>query len=149
MGCFQTTVMARPTNVTPSSDMPSLEIMAYYDDAEICNPLGSRAKKHKLGKCVLPRSQVCALKCYNPFYLSALFYYTLGNISPKYRSSLQSIQLFAVLKSSHLQQYGCDKVLEPLMNDIKALEKVLQRPIRQSDENVIVFAFCFNIRRQG
>lgn len=28
----------------------SLEILAYYDDAEVCNPLGSRAKKHKLGK---------------------------------------------------------------------------------------------------
>ena len=28
---------------------PSLEIMAYYDDVEVCNPLGSRDKMHKLG----------------------------------------------------------------------------------------------------
>lgn len=36
------------------SEIPPLEIMAYYDDVEVCNPLGSRAKKHKLGmKCPL------------------------------------------------------------------------------------------------
>ena len=28
----------------------ALQIIAYYDDVEVCNPLGSRAKKHKLGK---------------------------------------------------------------------------------------------------
>ena len=28
----------------------SLQIILYYDDVEICNPLGSKAKKHKLGK---------------------------------------------------------------------------------------------------
>ena len=27
----------------------SLEVLAYYDDVEVCNPLGSRAKNHKLG----------------------------------------------------------------------------------------------------
>jgi len=27
----------------------ALQIMVYYDDLEICNPLGSRAKTHKLG----------------------------------------------------------------------------------------------------
>jgi poly(3-hydroxybutyrate) depolymerase len=32
-----------------SADILALEIMAYYDDVEVCNPLGSRAKKHKLG----------------------------------------------------------------------------------------------------
>lgn len=32
----------------------SLEILAYYDDVEVCNPLGYRAKKHKLGVPVCP-----------------------------------------------------------------------------------------------
>ena len=27
----------------------SLEIFLYYDDVEVCNPLGSRWTKHKLG----------------------------------------------------------------------------------------------------
>lgn len=31
----------------------SLELILYYDDVEVCNPLGSRAKTHKLGNiCV-------------------------------------------------------------------------------------------------
>ena len=28
---------------------PVIQLILYYDDVEICNPLGSRAKKHKLG----------------------------------------------------------------------------------------------------
>ena len=31
-----------------SVDPTALQIMLYYDDLEICNPIGSRAKKHKL-----------------------------------------------------------------------------------------------------
>lgn len=49
----------------------------------------------------------------------------LGNISPKYRSTHPCIQLLAVVKSSVLQQYGADKILEPFMDDIKSLEQVL------------------------
>lgn len=33
----------------------SLQIFLYYDDIEMCNPLGSHTKKHKLGK-----GSVCA-----------------------------------------------------------------------------------------
>lgn len=54
----------------------------------------------------------------------ALFYYTLGNISPKYRSSLGAIQLFAVLKTNLLEKYGCNQVLERFMEDIHLLESV-------------------------
>lgn len=31
-------------------DPCALQIQLYYDELEICNPLGSKAKKHKLGK---------------------------------------------------------------------------------------------------
>ena len=30
----------------------ALQIMMYYDDVEVCNPLGSHTKIHKLGKIV-------------------------------------------------------------------------------------------------
>ena len=30
----------------------SLQICLYYDDLETCNPLGSKAKIHKLSKCI-------------------------------------------------------------------------------------------------
>ena len=54
----------------------------------------------------------------------ALFYYILGNLSPVYRASLDSIQLVVVTKSSILQQYGADHVLKYIMEDIKTLEVV-------------------------
>ena len=31
-------------------DPCALQIQLYYDELEVCNPLGSKAKKHKLGK---------------------------------------------------------------------------------------------------
>ena len=58
------------------------------------------------------------------FIALALFYYTLGNIPPKYRSILRCIQLFAVVKSSVLQKSGADSILETFMNGIKSLEEV-------------------------
>lgn len=33
-----------------SDDKSALQLMIYYDNVEVCNPLGSRAKTHKLGK---------------------------------------------------------------------------------------------------
>ena len=32
-----------------SSNPKALQVMLYYDDVEICNPLGSKSKIHKLG----------------------------------------------------------------------------------------------------
>ena len=31
-------------------DPCALQIQLYYDELEVCNPIGSKAKKHKLGK---------------------------------------------------------------------------------------------------
>lgn len=53
-----------------------------------------------------------------------LFYYTLGNIHPRLRSGLQTIQLLTVVKTTHITTYGIDTILEPFMEDIKKLEKV-------------------------
>lgn len=33
-----------------SSSHHSIQINLYFDDAEVCNPLGSKAKVHKIGK---------------------------------------------------------------------------------------------------
>ena len=32
-----------------SADPVALQIILYYDELELCNPLGSRRKKHKIG----------------------------------------------------------------------------------------------------
>ena len=61
---------------------------------------------------------------FNYIIIIGLFYYVLGNIHPRLRAGLQSIQLVAAVKSDHISQYGIDKVLKPLMPDIQKLEKV-------------------------
>ena len=53
-----------------------------------------------------------------------LFYYTLLNIHPEHRSSLQNIQLITVVKQIHIKKYGLDSILEPFVVRIKELEKV-------------------------
>ena len=36
-----------------SVDETALQIFLYYDDFEVCNPLGSRVKKQKIGTCTI------------------------------------------------------------------------------------------------
>ena len=58
------------------------------------------------------------------FYYLGLLYYTLGNIEPKLRSKLQSIQLLCIVKDVFVQQYGIDAILAPFVEEIKLLEDV-------------------------
>ena len=51
-------------------------------------------------------------------------YYTLGNIHPKFRSSLKSIQLLSIVKYSCIVDYGIDVILEPVVEAIMKLEQV-------------------------
>ena len=41
----------------------NLEIMLYFDELEICNPIGDARKKHKLGVCVCVYMCVCVCVC--------------------------------------------------------------------------------------
>ena len=70
----------------PCSNTNDLEIVnplcSNTNDLEIVNPLCSNAEKHKL----------------------TVFYFTLGNITPQFRSKLQAIQLLAICKSKYI--YG-------------------------------------------
>ena len=50
-----------------SNDPYALQILAHFDEIEVCNPLGSHVKKHKMG----------------------IVTYTIGNVHPKYRSKLK------------------------------------------------------------
>ena len=52
------------------------------------------------------------------------FYFTLGNLHPKYRSTLKSIQLLALVKNDHIQKYGMDSVLQHITADVAKLEEV-------------------------
>jgi len=50
-----------------SLDVDGLQIIGYYDELEVCNPVGSYVRSHKLG---------CWL-------------FSLGNVRPQFRSSLK------------------------------------------------------------
>ena len=53
-----------------------------------------------------------------------LFCYTLGNLNPWYRSSIQSIQLIAVAKTCNIRQFGFEKLLMPFISGVNELAKV-------------------------
>ena len=59
----------------------------------------------------------------NLYFSTGGFCHCLGNISLQYHSSQNAIQLFTIVKQS-LKYYGINKILEPFMEDIKALENV-------------------------
>ena len=82
-----------------SLDPYALQIIGYYDDVEVVNPLGSYVEKHKLG---------------------CLFFF-LGNVRPQYRSILKNIQVVAVGRSEDIQHYGLNAFLSPFVEDLKKL----------------------------
>ncbi|KAL3967359.1 claudin [Sarotherodon galilaeus] len=77
----------------------ALQLILYSDEIEMCNPLGSRASVNKL----------------------LMFYYTLGNIDPKFRSKLASIRLLAIAKSRDIDECGVDIILRRINEDLKLL----------------------------
>ena len=77
----------------------ALQIIAYYDELEVTNPIGLYVNTHKLG---------CS-------------FFTLGNIHPKYRSSFKAIFLVAVARTADIDRYGIDPFLRPFVNDLKIL----------------------------
>ena len=102
----------------------ALQILLYFNEVELCNPLGSSRKIHKLG----------TIKLYYMYYFIkkyiGCFYFTLGNLSPKYRSTLK---LLALIKNVHIKKYGIESVLECITCDIKKLEKVNDSKVYKSN----------------
>ena len=82
-----------------STDPLALQIIAYYDEVELCNPLGTHIKRHKLG----------------------MVFFSLGNIHPKYRSSYKAIYLAIAAPSTIIESHGLNTVLQPFINDLNKL----------------------------
>jgi len=95
-----------------AEDMPVLQIILYYDEFCAVNPLGHRAKKFKIGG----------------------FYFVLGNIEPKHRSKLHTVQLAALCFSSAIKKFGFSDVLKPMINDLVALAETGVTVIRPDGE---------------
>lgn len=82
-----------------SEDPYALQVIPYYDELEVVNPIGSYIKKHKLG---------------------CLFFF-LGNIRPQFRSTFKAIHLVAVARSTDIDTFGIDAFLLPIVEDLKIL----------------------------
>ena len=81
----------------------ALRIHMYADEFEPCNPIGSDRGKHKI----------------------TAFYYTVGNLHPKYRSQLKFIFLAILVDYEIIRMKGNDYgvILEPLINDLRILQE--------------------------
>lgn len=84
-----------------SENIPAISLILYVDDFEVCNPLGTSRKKHKI----------------------TAVYWVLANVPPLLRSSLISIYLAILCKADHIKQFGYSVVLEPLLKDLASLEE--------------------------
>lgn len=82
-----------------SNKPDALQIILYTEDIEICNPVGSCTSKNKL----------------------LMVYYTLGYITPKYRSKLVAVRLLAIAKSADLCHPGVDVILNRIKEDLDKL----------------------------
>ena len=61
---------------------------------------------------------------FRSLHLLGLFYYTLGNLEPRLRSTLAAIHLVAVVRTEYIITYGVDEILRPFVEDVKKLESV-------------------------
>ena len=116
-----------------STNNPFLQIILYYDELELCNPLGSKRKNlvscsnlvscYKCVMCYWEKNIVCIMYVLSSFLLGA-FYYMLGNIGPRLRSRVSRIQLLALAKYTTVVEFGIDKILQPVVQDIHKCESV-------------------------
>ena len=82
-----------------SIDKSALQIVAYYDELELCNPLGTHIKRHKLG----------------------IVFFSLGNIHPRYRSSYRAIYLALAAPTPVIEEHSLNTVLVPFVQDLNRL----------------------------
>ena len=88
-------------NTFLSGEELRLSLLLYCDDFEICNPLGTSRKKHKV----------------------TAVYWVFADIPAVLRSTLSSIYLAVLCKAVDIKTFGYPKVLEPLLSDLKSLEE--------------------------
>ena len=85
----------------PYSKELRITLVLCLDDFEICNPLGTSRKKHKV----------------------TAVYWVFGNIPHSSRSNLNSVYLAFLCKAVDIKRFGYAQVLAPLLKDIAILER--------------------------
>ena len=77
----------------------ALALILYHDELEVCNCVGSYSGTHKVD----------------------MFYYTLANFGPKFRSKQPAVNLLAIANAKLVKKYGIERILEPIIRDINIL----------------------------
>lgn len=54
-------------------------------------------------------------------HLTGLFYFTLGNVSPEYRSQLSCVYLVAIVKKKLIDKYSMPSIISPFVEDVAKL----------------------------
>ena len=89
------------TNELFSGSDITIALNLYVDDFEICNPLGTSRKKHKI----------------------TAVYLVLADVPSLLRSELNSIFLAILCRAEDVKRFGYSAVLEPLLKDLVYLEE--------------------------
>ena len=79
----------------------ALQILLYLDEVQMCNPLGSKSSSRR--KLVF-------------------VYFSLGNLSMRYRSGFHSIYLLSIFTAAQVEHFGINVLLRPIVEDLKILE---------------------------
>ncbi|KAJ8029948.1 hypothetical protein HOLleu_29486 [Holothuria leucospilota] len=77
----------------------NIKVLLYIDDFEVTNPLSPKAGTHKLGAV----------------------YFTITNLHPKFRSSLDNCYLVMLFNAGDAKLYGYEPILDPLVKDLNSL----------------------------
>ena len=111
-----------------SNDPSSLVLHCYFDEFQTANPLGSKTKNHKLGKYFRSALLNTVLGIFYKSHVMPIivgaFYFSLGNINPCHRSSVNMIFLFALCKVPIIKKFKPNKIMEAFIQDLKELENV-------------------------
>jgi len=89
------------TNSFFQNNSNAIQLQLFFDEFEVCNPLGSKTGVHKIGA----------------------FYFVINNLPCHINSVLENIHLLALCYTLDIKQFGIDPVLYKIVSDIKILEK--------------------------
>lgn len=84
-----------------ATDPDSLKVMLFQDAFEVVNSLGSAKQKHNV----------------------LAVYFTLGNLYPHIRSTIDQIQLVLLCTEKDCKYFGVDNIFSELVSDLCELEE--------------------------